>query len=161
MIGLTAIVCLLFSLIFIYIPASLRSQAAIIDSHSGFPLMEQRPANSYHNEFYGISERYICETSKSSPLAEDVRAAITGLAVYKGRRWCEQVNRFVSRCTRMTDHGSASIAICGEFLSRIKCLEASESVAHLGLACSMNIDGEVRLGGKVAFEWGYISVYHT
>lgn len=61
----------------------------------------------------------------------------------------------------MTNYGTASIAICGKFLSRMRCKDVVDEVMHMGLACRSNVGGRLLQGGKIIFEGGYIIIYHS
>lgn len=124
------------------------------------PLFKQYPGEN-HDKIHNTFELYICEVTQGSPLADDVQTAASDLRDRKGWRWCQQQNRFGSRCTRMTNYGTASVSICGMFLSRMKCKDVAYEVMHMGLACRRNVGGKLLQGGKIMFKEGYISIYHS
>lgn len=61
----------------------------------------------------------------------------------------------------MTNHRSASVAICGRLGSRINCGLAADRVLQLLRECAVDVGGVVLLGGIIEFEGWNIIVYHN
>lgn len=76
----------------------------------------------------------------------------------QGHHWCTQDNRYGSQCVQLVDYGTASIVMCGEPRTKLRCKELGEAIIELSRNCARNFDGKVRLAGRAIFSWGYIAV---
>lgn len=119
-----------------------------------------KPNFCYYPEKY-IPKRYICEVSAASPRSDDARQAVKNLVQRKGNWWCEQENIWGSKCTRVTDYKSASVAVCGRLGSRINCGLVTDRVLQLLRECAVDVEGVALVGGTIEFERWRIIVYHS
>jgi hypothetical protein len=110
-------------------------------------------------EAYGTLEErqfnafVVCETTSGSPYTKDVLAAANTLA--NKASICKQTNLSGSKCTQMTDHKSAAMAICGPVASQVHCMTAG----RVGRAVADQCNRDGLAGGYGQYEWGRIVVY--
>lgn len=106
-----------------------------------------------------FNDRYTCETTGGSPLTSDIDASAKKLDDI-GDKHCQQKNLTGSRCTKMSDVGSAAIGICGTYNVWVTCRLAAHAAWVIQQQCVSN----GRAGGTVWPEEGKttkIIIYHN
>lgn len=76
----------------------------------------------------------------------------------QGHHWCTQDNRYGSQCVQLIEYGTASIAMCGEWRTKLRCNELGEAIKELSRNCARSFNGKIRVAGRALFSWGYIVV---
>lgn len=103
----------------------------------------------------------ICETSSASPLTPHVYQALQDLfEVFRKDidHLCCQSNWWGSHCTRMKDHKTASLGICGTRGACLKCQEVFWLLTEVANDCQWEgkVGGMWRIGG-----WIDMIIYHS
>lgn len=101
---------------------------------------------------------FICQSNEKSPFNNHVIFGTNEMVKANGHHWCTQENRGGSQCVQLIDYGTASIAMCGEFKTKLRCVEIGEAIKELSRNCARVFHGKSRLAGRINFPWGYITI---
>lgn len=100
----------------------------------------------------------ICQTTDTSPFNTHVMFGTKEMINSQGQHWCTQDNRYGSQCVQLVDYGTASVVMCGEWRTKLRCKELGNIIQELSSNCARIFDGKVRVAGRAIFSWGYILV---